>query len=215
MSEPIKPKSRWVNCLIGSLATAFVGALLFVLFALPLFLEASACAVASKGCLHASYICRGYNSYATEHHGNYPQGKSSTEIFQVLLDGHYVDDPGLFYLPMKGKVKATTPHLSPENVSWDVTYSDNSAPSDQMPFVFTTGYKVNYSPGASLSPSNPPPAWLSWWLPRPYMAVGKVNGGASVSHLSYDGTNPGFIPADFDPTGHVYRQLTPDGEVSP
>jgi len=30
-----------------------------------------------------------------------------------------------------------------------------------------------------------------------------------------DGTIPNFIPADFDPKGKVYRQLTPDGELPP
>jgi hypothetical protein len=32
---------------------------------------------------------------------------------------------------------------------------------------------------------------------------------------SPDGSIPNFIPADFDPKGKTYRQLTPDGELPP
>jgi hypothetical protein len=40
--------------------------------------------------------------YANDHDGKYPDGNSSTEVFQKLIDGNYVDDPALFYVLFEG-----------------------------------------------------------------------------------------------------------------
>ena len=61
-------------------------------------------------------------SYANDHNHKYPDGKSSTEVFQKLIDGKYVDDTTIFYVPMKGKTKPIAGQpLKPENVCWDFT----------------------------------------------------------------------------------------------
>src|ERR1700683_469413 len=44
-------------------------------------------------------------AYSSDHNGRYPQGKSSTEIFQLLLDQNYASDPTAFYFPMTGKTR--------------------------------------------------------------------------------------------------------------
>ncbi len=75
-------------------------------------------------------------SYATDNvqNGNaYPDGNSSTEVFQKLLDGGYATDPTLFYVPMPGKVEPVKGQkLKPENVSWDVTSGVSSNSPDGL-----------------------------------------------------------------------------------
>ncbi len=41
-------------------------------------------------------------SYANDNQGLYPDGTSSTEVFQKLMDGGYVTDPAIFYIAMDG-----------------------------------------------------------------------------------------------------------------
>ena len=89
-------------------------------------------------------------SYANDNDQQYPVGKSSTEIFQKLLDGKYASDNSVFYLPLPGKIKPKPGEkLKPENVGFDVTVSIDSSSPDQLPVVFMTGYKVTYAPGSS------------------------------------------------------------------
>ena len=45
-------------------------------------------------------------SYMSDHNEQYPDGKSSTEVFQKLLDGGYVTDPTIFYVRYDRKVAA-------------------------------------------------------------------------------------------------------------
>ena len=47
--------------------------------------------------------------------------KTSTEVFQKLLDEKYIADPSIFFLAMPGKVKATSQTLTADNVCFDVT----------------------------------------------------------------------------------------------
>jgi hypothetical protein len=175
-------------------------------------------------------------SYATDNVANgnaYPDGKSSTEVFQKLLDGGYVSDPTLFYVPMPGKIRPdpNQKKLKPENVSWDITGGVDSSSQDVVPLVFLTGWKVNYVPGGALTPLiKPYPRWtlddrdvgLSWWpfdWPRSYEVVGMAifykGNNARFTLLKTtpegDGTIPNFIPSTFKSDGHSYRQLTPDG----
>ena len=188
-------------------------------------------------------------AYATDNiqNGNaYPDGNSSTEVFQKLLDGNYCSDPSVFYLPLAGKTPAVAGQkLKPENVCWDVTSGVDSSASD-VPLVFMTGYKVTYVPGGSAVPLIKPypryytPSfwdWLGslyfadWYTPRPGMAVFYKSYNAKFMMLDHivnsDGTTtfplkykPGasienFVPNDFQPDGHTYRQLTPDGPLPP
>ena len=60
-------------------------------------------------------------AYSNDNNQNYPDGKSSTEVFQKLLDGGYATDPAIFYVPLPGKVKPVAGQkLKPENVCFDV-----------------------------------------------------------------------------------------------
>jgi hypothetical protein len=176
-------------------------------------------------------------SYATDNvrNGNaYPDGKSSTDVFQKLLDAGYAEDPTVFYVPMPGKIEPVKGQkLKPENVSWDITAPVDSNSSDLLPLVFLTGYRVSYVPsGADVPLIKPLPeygynihtrTWFEWLFGiRPFTyspSVGIViffkgnnavfvrSNGSPSSH----GSIPNFISPDFKPDGKTYRQLTPNG----
>jgi hypothetical protein len=60
--------------------------------------------------------------YSNDHNSVYPDGESSTEVFQKLLDEKYISDPTIFYIPLPGKIKPIEGQpLKPENVCFDVT----------------------------------------------------------------------------------------------
>jgi hypothetical protein len=100
----------------------------------------------------------------------YPNGKSSTEVFQKLIDAGYIRDPSILFVPMPGKI-APEPgqnKLKPENVCWDVTVPVDSSSSNLVPLVFLTGYRINYVPGGSAVPLKPLPRYRdvpsqTWW----------------------------------------------------
>jgi hypothetical protein len=159
-------------------------------------------------------------SYSQDNDGHYPSGKKSTEVFQQLLDGGYIADSSIFYnYWTPGKVRPQSNHLTSENTCWDVTCCvDNSAPPD-LPVVFSTGYRVTYQAGAHAVPILPklsprPPNNLAeriWgvWTPLPYIGVAYYGNSACFITADTNGSIPNFIPADFDPKGKTYRQLTP------
>ena len=101
-------------------------------------------------------------SYSTDNTANgnaYPDGSSSTEVFQKLIDGGYCTDPGVFYVPLPGKVKALPGQkLRPENVCWDVTGGVDLSSSGLVPLIFLTGYKIDYAAASTATPTkNSPP----------------------------------------------------------
>jgi hypothetical protein len=154
-------------------------------------------------------------AYAQDHNGAYPTGKSSTEVFQKLLDGGYVFDTSLFYcaiLKIPGKIPATSKILKPENVCWDVTADLNTNSPDEVPVVFSTGYKIDYTPGGKA-------------VPR-LLGISERFSGIVVSYHSAatmfarnDGLSHGIVINFISPTfvsgGKTYQQLTPDGLLSP
>lgn len=174
--------------------------------------------------------------YADDHGGKYPEGKSSTEVFQKLLDGKYLADSYYFWLPLRGKVEGIRGQkLKPENVCFDVTCCISRDDPDDLPIVFATGCKVTYAPGSAAIPLvNPfpqygPGTWYQWWCNEPESTTDlKREQGICVyykskratclpltSSANSDGTILNFIPPDFDAKGKSYRQLTPDGTLSP
>jgi len=161
------------------------------------------------------------NHYAMDHNGRFPEGKTSTEVFQKLLDGNYISDPSVLYVDLPGKVKATTKTLQPENVCWDVTCCVDRNSSDLLPIVFLTGYQVNYIAGTKVIPRpEPPHSWSDWWngktpSPRIVAAVAYKGNFKALLKVDADGSIPNFIPANFEPRHRVYRQLTPDGLLTP
>jgi len=164
--------------------------------------------------------------YSLAHNGHYPEGKTSTEVFQHLIDEKYVDDPSIFYVGYMNTPEKVSPQgirLKSENVCWDVTCCVDSSAPDGLPVVFLTGYKITYQPGSSAVPNIPLPErnWFKQWLDsgiaRSFMAVAFTSStptwGKSISartiEADEDGSIPNFIPADFDPKGKTCRQLTP------
>jgi hypothetical protein len=109
--------------------------------------------------------------YETEH-GAFPAGRTSTEIFQALVNANNlassgktfedlagpmeqdekVHDTAIFYVDLPGKVLATSPKLNSENVCFDLTAPMSSTPVTGLPVVFVTGYKVNYIANGAATP---------------------------------------------------------------
>ena len=164
--------------------------------------------------------------YSVDHNGHYPDGKTSTEVFQQLIDEHYVDDPSIFYFGgnlFPQKVRPSSNHLAAENVCWDTTCCVDSSAPDGLPVVFLTGYKISYQAGSKADPFVllPERSWFRRWLypriPISFMAAAYTSStptwGKDISERKIDadddGSIPNFIPADFDAKGKTYRQLTP------
>jgi len=149
-------------------------------------------------------------SYATDHNGAYPVGNSSTEVFQQLLDGGYVDDPVAFFSATyhpKGKVAATSKKLKPENVCWDVTVLLDSNSSDYLPVLFSTGYRIDFAPNGSATPL---PGTKADGLAVFYHSNASTFKIENLQHVVLDVISP-----DFKSDGKKYVQLTPDGPLNP
>jgi hypothetical protein len=121
--------------------------------------------------------------------------------------------------------------LKPKNVCFDVTSGLDGNSPDQLPVVFTTGYKVTYASGAAAAPiikPHPqygvePRTWSQWWngdsRPPAYLQPGiavtyKSNSAMFIKLKTApngDGSIPHFISPQFKPDGKTYRQLTPKG----
>jgi len=175
------------------------------------------------------------SAYSIDNDQNYPDGNSSTEIFQKLIDENYVNDSTLFYIPLPGKIKPIAGQkLKPENVCFDITSGIDSHAPNGLPLVFMTGYKVTYAPGGSAVPITKPypqfgysHIWNHLWFwkesqelyhTRPGIAVFYKGNNAMFLIILSSSANPGgsipnFVPPDFDPKGKTYRQLTPDGPL--
>jgi hypothetical protein len=167
-------------------------------------------------------------SYANDHEQQYPDGKSSTEVFQKLVDGQYCSGPSVFYIPRIGKTAALPGQkLKSENVCFDVTINLNASSSDQLPVVFTTGYRVDYIPGGTAVPLKDSPQFNDdsrhWWTLEkeqapwedPGIAVAYKSNSARFLKLEFapngDQIISNFISPNYKPDGKTYQQLTPDG----
>jgi len=199
-------------------------ALMFLIALLPR--EGLGTAAQNKALNQSRSIVIALFNYSKDHGGAYPQGKNSTEVFQKLIDEGYITDLSLFYVPMHGKVSSAVDakKLKPENNCWDMTCCLDSNSPDSTPLVFLTGYKITYQAGASAVPldslhDNMTRSWSDWWngihYPVGFLEVSYKSNSALSLRANDDGTVPNFIPADFDPKGRTYRQLTPDGELRP
>ncbi len=145
--------------------------------------------------------------FAEDHHGKFPAGNSSTEIFQQLLDGGYVRHAEIYYLDLKGKLKPHGSKLQPENVGWDVTDSIVANDPDGLPLVFTTGYKINYAAGGKAHPLGEQAfdgIFIFYKSHFGHYQSGVVSGVAQDIPI-IDST----VPLQ----GKTYRQLTPDGPL--
>ena len=162
----------------------------------------------------AHAIGRAMYAYANDHNGAYPVGKSSTEVFQQLIDENYAPDSTIFFdewLKIPGKTKARSNILKPENVSYDVTVPVNSDSSDLLPLVFSTGFRIHYVSGGSATPLFP---WAKEWTGIPVFYKGN-NAVWLRDDGQPDGMVTNFISTAFNPAGKKYVQLTPDGPLGP
>ena len=167
-------------------------------------------------------------SYAQEHDNRYPEGNSSTEVFQKLIDTGYCQDPSIFYVPLPSKKPALPGQkLKPENVCWDLTLEAEPNSPEGLPIVFMTGYKVTYAPSAAavalIKPypeygDDPPKFPYTSSSNYPAIAVSYGGNDSLWIHMNNggyftgpDGTLPNFVPSSFKPDGHTYHQLTPEG----
>jgi hypothetical protein len=158
--------------------------------------------------------------YANDHDGKYPDGASSTEVFQKLLDENYLTDPAIFFVPLPGKVAAKMgAKLKPENVAYDVTSGIDANSPDTVPVVFLTGFRMDYRAGAPavslLKPFPkyhvPPNTWFIWsW--QPFGSWLSFDGlpAAYHSNNAYFRSSYPMGPTEFPPEGHP-TQYTPDG----
>jgi hypothetical protein len=173
-------------------------------------------AVLTRAVSQAQAIGAVLAKYAADHGGKYPDGKTSTEVFQALIDQNYLTDRSILYYPMPGKRPATTNQLQPENVCWDLTEGVDADSPPTLPVVFSTGFAVAFQPGAR--PGIPPISWWQGWndhtFARDFIALcDRAGSGKSV----YTGgtSEVAFMPQDIDLKNRTYRQLTPTGTIPP
>jgi len=164
------------------------------------------------------------DAYAVDHGGHYPDGHSSTEIFQKLMDEKYVTDSSIFYRVIPGEISPNTPQLKAADICWDLTLVPIDPAGPRIPLVYTTGFKIDFKPrgsATSLKPFSPSfnLAFAHWWdsakNPTEHITMAYSDNSSTNVPLTREGTAPNIIPADFDPKGKTYHQLTPDGELPP
>jgi hypothetical protein len=190
-------------------ATAIVFILLFLgfIFYPALGTHNGTIAKQSPGLQKAYSIGLAMYAYANDNNGRYPTGKNSTEVFQKLIDEGYLTDGSILYdetLNAKGKVKATSNNLKPENVCWDVTAGLTTNSPDQIPLVFSTGFRVAYGPHGNATRVRED-VWEG-------IAVFYRSNATSFAPEKTRGTVTNFIE-DFPTDGTKYIQLTPDGPL--
>jgi len=206
-SPPRKSDDGTIISILIAIGLVVLG-LIYLPEILPDFFGSGVRTIVASPTMQATHaIALAMYCYAVDHHNAYPAGKSSTGVFQELLDEGYVTDPALFYLDLPGKTKATTTKLKPENVCFDVTVSLDDKDPDALPLVFTTGYRLIYAPGGNAVPLKPGSSRFDG------MAVAYLNHSAQYIH---DNGAPdyvviGVIDPSFKPTGKTFQQLTPDG----
>jgi hypothetical protein len=178
----------------------------------------------------AYLITKAIYEYADGHEGHFPPGKSSTEVFQHLLDGGYVRDPSLFWLQLPGKKKPTESVLRPENVSWDVSSPMTAGKNKVIPILFITGYKFHYTLKGTFTPLFKTPEGRSPDFVWGFLYSYDLDKQWLFLHWQETRTDPrsGSLPYDwcsddshwafynlFFDSSQEYQQLTPDGPLGP
>jgi hypothetical protein len=139
------------------------------------------------------------HNYAAHHGGQYPDGATSTEVFQKLLDEGLCKDPEDFYFPLPGKVKAASgTNLKAENVSFDVIGGITANDPPGMPLVFITGYELVFTTSGPIGVMMNPDQGLEANHPSP-RAVAYLGHKAAVD----------YVPPAVNTAGKAYHQLKP------
>jgi len=92
--------------------------------------------------------------YAQKHKGLFPGGKSSTDVFEQLIEDHDLE-AHFVYFDLPGKREFVGGALSPANVCYDFTQGTNLKSPEWIPIIIPTGFRINYATGeASIIASN-------------------------------------------------------------
>ena len=156
-----------------------------------------------EGISQVNAIVQAMDAYAKDHGGAYPEGNTSTEVFQKLLDGRYVSDPKIFFVLTGGKYPAASSQLDARNVCFDVTGGATAKSPDDLPLVFTSGFNVKYAPGVNATHATDIVGIVHG------MAICAKDGRAHFQRETADGSVPDFFPAAAVTKDEHYRQLKP------
>jgi hypothetical protein len=109
-------------------------------------------------------------------------------------------------------VKASSNHLGPENISFDVTAGMTVQSPDMVPGVFATGYRIDYKPGGSAVPIKgvSRPDVCKDGLPIAYHS----NNAFYKNTRDPAGVVTNIISANAQLGTNVYTQLTPTGPLA-
>ena len=138
-------------CLISALVIIISTLVLFLSVAVVAF-KTSTATIGDVDPPHNTYIIGievALHKYAQKHKGLFPVGKSSTEIFQRLIDDGDAT-PRIFCLDLPGKQIALNNKLSSENVCYDFTEGATENSPAWLPIVIPTGYSINYKTGEAI-----------------------------------------------------------------
>jgi len=146
--------------------------------------------------------------YALDHEGQFPDGTTSTEAFQKLINAGILTSPNMLVLSLSKKDPVEAPAaLTAANVDFDVIAPMDQNDPDWIPLLISSGWKVTLEPGSV-------PVLVDREAARaatgnPGMVVFRK--GGSVEILSMEDLKAGkLIPADaIFPRGKTYRQLRP------
>ncbi len=205
---PVAAKKGMHGCLLAAIIVGVVFVGIFVLsclagIALPPIAKGIEKAKEAMAMQQARSIDLAMFAYANDNNGAYPEGATSTEVFQKLIDGKYVSDPAIFYIAMPGKTKAKSDKLTADNVCYDATSGVTADSPGDLPVVFSTGYTVTYGPGGGAM--RDPRAQTAF----PGIAVAYKNYSARFWNAHPDGMAPQIIPSGVDLGTKTYRQLRP------
>jgi hypothetical protein len=154
--------------------------------------------------LQSHMIAHALYRYSLDHNGEYPEGETSTEVFQKLLDEKYISPPGIFFIPLPGKTRLIAGQLTSENVCFDVTSGIKADSSPFVPVVYLTGYTVNYTADAGAKADT-----IAQFPFLQGIAVVYKNNHEVFLKADSEGAVLHFIPADFTSGTSNYRQLKP------
>ncbi len=143
MNAPDKPTSTWPTW--TEICVSFAILFVFLGFAVP-NLNPGMHSPEQYSAANAHNLAVALFQYSTDNNGVYPNGASSTEVFQKLYDGNYLVDPANLLLSKldRSYVSAAPPvHLPAHYPCWDTVTAGNrpldSTDSTNTPLVISTG----------------------------------------------------------------------------
>ncbi len=155
----------------------------------------------------------GLEMYADKHHGLFPNGNSSTEVFQKLIDDEDLASRCVFF-DLNGKSLPTTNKISPNNVCFDFTEGTDPKSPSWVPVLIPTGYLINYKTGQAIKLKTNSIVQNKIWISyaTKYQNFPTIIYYFHFFPYHWDHVNIMLDkPSDADTS--QYRQLTPDGSL--